>query len=91
MTSIAGPNFINERAERELAKEQLALGDQAVNRIDRNSNTWKAIKEYIKQQTAEDYMPTLRHKGIGHDETQYARGGLDALESLLEFGGEVKP
>lgn len=86
--SIAGSHFIKERAERELALQNMALGEQAVNRIDRNSSTWKAIKQYIKEQVATDYMPTLRNRGIDHDGTQYARGGIDALDGLLQFGGE---
>ena len=57
-------------------------------KIDRASQTWKAVRQYVEEQVRQNYLPTLRNRAISHDETQYARGGFDALESLLAFGGE---
>lgn len=57
-------------------------------RVNHNSDTWKAIKMYVEKEIAANYLPTLKNKGISHDDTQHARGGIEALERLLEFGGE---
>lgn len=57
-------------------------------KIDRNSQTWKAVKKYIEDQISCEFSPMLRKRDSDHNKTQYARGGFDALEGLLEFGGE---
>lgn len=56
--------------------------------INRGSDTWKAVVAYITEQIDEDHMPVLRNNITDHGQTQYARGALDALEGLLEFGGK---
>jgi hypothetical protein len=63
-------------------------GEERDAKIDRGSPTWKAVKAYIARQVADNYMPMLKNRGVSHDDTQYARGGVEALESLLEFAGE---
>jgi len=73
--------------EEERIKEAIALSDPAP-RIDRNSGTWKAIKNFMKDRAKDDYVPTLRNKQLEYPQVQYARGALDAFDSLLEFAGE---
>jgi len=57
-------------------------------RVDTESLTWKAIKQEIQRLNSTDYMNTLRSKNKDHGQTQYARGAMDALDCLLQFGGE---
>lgn len=57
-------------------------------KVQRNSETWKAIKLEIEQMINGDHLPALRNRNLDHGRTQYARGAMDALESLLRFGGE---
>ena len=66
----------------------LVHGDRSNSRIERHSNTWQAVKGFIKEQVEVDHMPLLRKSGIDHGQTEYARGAMDALDSLLRFGGE---
>lgn len=87
-TSIAGPGFKPTLNEIERRKVFLATDNQGNHKIDRDSGTWLAVKEFIKEQVSTAYMPTLRGKKVEFDETQYARGAMDALDSLLEFAGE---
>ena len=86
--SIAGPNHIRETQEAALTLEAMAMESKARHRIDRQSSTWLAIKEFMKKQADGDYMPMLRNRTVEYPETQYARGALDAFDSLLEFAGE---
>jgi hypothetical protein len=87
--SLFGPNFVSNKQVLEEARRREAMGGQPESRIDIRSNTWIASKKYIKDKIANDYMQVLRTRNIGQDETQYARGAIDALESLLEFGGDT--
>ncbi|MBV5329141.1 MAG: hypothetical protein JZU65_16190 [Chlorobium sp.] len=70
------------------AKERFALEGTPTPRIDNRSNTWLAVKEYIKEKTASDYMCVLRNRTTKESETQYARGCIDALEGLLDLEGD---
>jgi hypothetical protein len=73
--------------EEQRIREAIALDDPAP-RIDRNSGTWKAIREFMKEKAKDDYMPTLRNQQLDYSQVQYARGALDAFDSLLEHAGE---
>ncbi len=50
--------------------------------------TWQAIRSAIKEKARDEYFPALRNKQLDMSDVQYARGGLDALESLLNIAGE---
>jgi len=69
-------------------RKAIAMGDTTGHRVDPNSSTWRAIKEFIRSKGREEYIPSLRNKQLEYPEVQYARGAMDALDSLLEFGGE---
>lgn len=56
--------------------------------IDKESLTWQAIRSAIKEKARDEYFPALRNKQLDMSDVQYARGGLDALESLLNIAGE---
>jgi len=87
--NVYGTDYVAEKMRREEELRRVAMGGQPESRIDIRSNTWIASKKYIKDKIANDYMQVLRTRNIGQDETQYARGAIDALESLLEFGGDT--
>lgn len=82
------PNFIRTEADRIKAIDSMASVGTTSPRIDRNSNTWKAVKQHIAEIVSTEYMPTLRNRSMDHGQNQYAKGAMDALDSLLNFGGE---
>jgi len=75
-------------AEQNRLIDELSRDDGHKFQVDRNSPTWKAIMQEIKELTEIDYQLTLRNRNRDHDQTQYARGALDAFDCLLRFGGE---
>lgn len=83
-----GSKIISSEAERVAEINRQTLGDGPEPKIDRNSQTWKAVINYIKNQQEVEFMPMLRKRDSSSDRTQYARGGLDALDGLMEHGGE---
>lgn len=56
-------------------------------KVNRLSSDWIATKMFVEEEM-QNHMQTLRNVSIDHGQTQYARGAMDALESLLRFGGE---
>lgn len=60
--------------------------EQPQPKIDPNSPTWQAIKKWIEGEVRSDFLPALRSRNTTQDHTQYARGGYDALERLLQQG-----
>ena len=54
--------------------------------VDKDSETWAAINRFIEDETANHAMSILRNRSSEHGDTQYARGMLDAFESLLSLG-----
>lgn len=78
--SIAGNDFEKLRAEFQRRMEALAMGD-----LRATPPLTDRIKQFIKGKTDSDYMPVLRSKRMEFPDVQYARGAIDAFESLLEF------
>lgn len=78
--NIIGHEFAELRAEFESRLERLALGD-----LPEPTTVARKLKTFIKTKMEEEYLPTLRNKCIEYPDVQYARGGMDALESLLQF------
>lgn len=66
--------------------ERQAHESAAGPRISPQSPTWQAVKQWIQEQIDMDLQPTLRNRTIDHSLTQYARGGYDYLDRLLEYG-----
>jgi hypothetical protein len=79
--------MLNEEQRSKLI-DALARDDNHQFKVDRDGATWKAVKQEIERLKETDYQSTLRNRKTDHGQTQYARGALDALDSLLEFGGE---
>jgi hypothetical protein len=89
VTSLAGPEFVRERAERELERERAVIHDSIAHSIDPQSSTWKSLAAQIRIMVADSYQPVLRSRTANYEDTQYARGAIDALETVLELGGET--
>ncbi len=53
-------------------------------KIDPFSETWKGVVFHI-QQEAESHLQSLRYSECNIEQTQYHRGVLDALESVLDL------
>ena len=76
-------------SEIERRKEALAMSEDVSHlKVDRGSLSWQAIRHYIRKDAMLSFQSLLRKRGSEFGETQYARGALDALESLLEWAGE---
>ncbi len=82
------PDFVRTEAQRKALIDSLALDNSGDYRVDRRSPTWQAVKSFLEEQVKVHYMPTLRNVSMDHGQTQYARGAMDVLDRLLEFGGE---
>ena len=82
------PKVTLNETQRDKLIDALARDDGHKFQVDRNGPTWKAIMQEIKRLTEHDYQLTLRNRNRDHDQTQYARGALDAFDCLLRFGGE---
>lgn len=53
--------------------------------IDRNSITWKTVADHVAEKlTAAETM--LKQRGLGRRQTEYERGAIDALQSVLDLG-----
>jgi hypothetical protein len=83
---VLGPN--PDEARKEYLDNIDGQAERIQYKVDRNSLTWKAVKQHIEELVATDYMGTLRNRSADHGQNQYAKGAMDALDSLLSFGGE---
>jgi hypothetical protein len=83
---VLGPN--PDEARKEYLDNIDGQAERIQYKVDRNSLTWKAVKQEAKRLGDMDYMNTLRNRNEDHGRTQYARGAMDALDCLLRFGGE---
>lgn len=81
------PPLVRTEQERLDLIDRLAKDENHQFQVDRNSATWRAIKQEIERLTEMDYMSTLRNRNADHGRTQYARGAMDAFDCLLQFGG----
>ncbi len=89
LASLAGPDRLRDVQEGRRIKEAMALDPMlGTARIERHGGTWVAIREAIREWQKEEYLPALRNKNLDFSEVQYARGAMDALDRLLELGGE---
>lgn len=67
--------------------DRQAIGDLSREpKVDPNSDTWKAVLNFVQDQHDSNFMSLLRNRNSTTDELYYANGGLDCLESLLELG-----
>ncbi len=77
---LAGEEFQKLQAEHGKRLEKLAMEDLA-----EISPLVTRLKKFIQEKKDQDLIPALRNKTFEFPEVQYARGALDALDSLLEF------
>lgn len=57
--------------------------------IDPNDKTWGLIKAHIEAQTR-DAIAALKRRDVSHDESQWLRGRITELESMLALAPEKK-